>query len=225
MSLATNVTNLATRVATEIKTVRTLVNGNAVDNSALLTTAKGNLVDAINELHASVAGATGINDAATSTSSTWSSQKIVDQIVALISDTATDTTHTWSASKIGAYVTAQIAAALASTPGLDDSKTDTTHVWSSQKTSDTIQGAVNALVNGAPAALDTLKELADQLAADESAVGAITTALAKRVAVDQAQTFTNVEQLQARTNIGAASSVDLGDPTTDFVATFNAGLV
>jgi hypothetical protein len=225
MSLATNVTNLATRVATEIKSVRTLLNGNAADNSALLTTAKGNLVAAINELYTAVQSATGINDNVTASSSTWSSTKIAAQILALISDTASDGTHTWSASKIGSYVTAQIASAIAGLPPLDDTKTDTSHVWSSSKTQSTITAAINALVNGAPAALDTLKELADGLAADQSSVGTITTALGKRVAVDQAQTFTSTEQAQGRANIGAAASTDLGDPTTDYVAVFNAGLV
>jgi len=57
MSLATNITDLATRIATEIKSLRTLTNGNAADLSALTTTAKNNLVAAINEIRASVAGA------------------------------------------------------------------------------------------------------------------------------------------------------------------------
>ena len=54
MSLATNITNLATRVATESKALRTLLNGNAADNSALTTVAKSNLVAAINELKAAI---------------------------------------------------------------------------------------------------------------------------------------------------------------------------
>lgn len=53
MSLATNVTDLATRVATEFKTLRTLT-GVLTD---LTTTAKGSLVAAINEVKASSSGA------------------------------------------------------------------------------------------------------------------------------------------------------------------------
>lgn len=49
-SLATRLTDLTTRIATEFKSLRTLVNGNASTNAALRTTAKGNLVAAINEL-------------------------------------------------------------------------------------------------------------------------------------------------------------------------------
>lgn len=49
MSFASNVSNLATRISTEVKALRTLINGNASDLSALNTTAKTNLVAAINE--------------------------------------------------------------------------------------------------------------------------------------------------------------------------------
>ena len=56
MSLVTNLTNLATRIATETKALRTLLNGNAADNSGLTTTAKANLVAAINEVNAKPAG-------------------------------------------------------------------------------------------------------------------------------------------------------------------------
>jgi hypothetical protein len=63
MSFATNVTNLATRIATEVKALRTLINGNAADNSALTTTAKANLVAAINEVNAKPSGGASNLDA------------------------------------------------------------------------------------------------------------------------------------------------------------------
>lgn len=97
MSLATNVTDLATRVATEVKTLRTLINGNAVDNSALITTAKGNLVAAINEIAAAAANASGINDTGTSTTTAWSSSKTNTEIqakVAAVVDSAPGTLDT-----------------------------------------------------------------------------------------------------------------------------------
>lgn len=56
MSLATNVQNLATRVATEVKALRTLINGNVPDLSALDTPTKTNLVAAINEAYAGGGG-------------------------------------------------------------------------------------------------------------------------------------------------------------------------
>ncbi len=56
-SLTTRLTDLTTRIATEFKSLRTLVNGNASTNAALKTTAKGNLVAAINEIFDKAAGA------------------------------------------------------------------------------------------------------------------------------------------------------------------------
>lgn len=56
-SLTTRLTDLTTRIATEFKSLRTLVNGNASTNGALKTTAKGNLVAAINEVFDRVSGA------------------------------------------------------------------------------------------------------------------------------------------------------------------------
>lgn len=91
MSLSTNLGNAMTRMSTEAKALRTLLNGNAVDNSALITTAKSNLVAAINEVAAAVAGATGIDDGVTGTTTTWSSSKIDAEIstaVAAVIDTA-----------------------------------------------------------------------------------------------------------------------------------------
>lgn len=81
MSLATNLQNLAQRIGNEQKALRTLLNGNAADNSALLTTAKSNLVAAINELHTAVqnaaeSGGAAINDDAPSTATTYSGTKI-----------------------------------------------------------------------------------------------------------------------------------------------------
>lgn len=49
MSLATRLTDLSTRISTEFKSLRTLINGNQADLSSLNTSAKSNLVAAINE--------------------------------------------------------------------------------------------------------------------------------------------------------------------------------
>ena len=49
-TLQVRLQDLATRIATEVKALRTLLNGNAADNSALITTVKTNLVAAINEV-------------------------------------------------------------------------------------------------------------------------------------------------------------------------------
>jgi hypothetical protein len=47
-----------------------------------------------------------------------------------------------------------------------------------------IDASIAALVNGAPTALDTLKEIADQLASDESAVAALTTTVSNKANKD-----------------------------------------
>lgn len=164
-TLETRLRDLATRVGTECKALRTLLNGNAVDLSALTTTAKSNLVAAINELKAAVtaAGASEINDAATNTTNTWSSSKISGQITA----------------------------------------------------------ALNALTTGAPAALDTLDELAAALGDDQNFAATMTTALGSRLRFDAAQTLTAPQKAQGNANLGSAALVDTGTLDTDFVAVFN----
>jgi hypothetical protein len=82
MSLQTNVTNLATRAATECKSIRTLVNNNSANLNALTTSNKANLVAAINELDAALDAL--INDSATGSTTTWSSTKIADAIAVAI---------------------------------------------------------------------------------------------------------------------------------------------
>lgn len=170
MSLITRINDLATRVATEIKANKVLLNGNAADLSALTTTAKTNLVVALNELKASI---TAIGTPAT------------------INDAAANTTQTYSSSKIDSQITA----------------------------------ALNALTTGAPTAMNTLDELAAALGDDANFATTITTALGNRLRIDAAQSLTAPQQAQARTNIGAQEAAPIGDPETNYVTTFNAGLI
>ena len=100
MSLASNLTNLATRIATEIKAVRTLTNGNAADNTALTTTAKTNLVAAINELK-------GVIDATRATAAT-------------IDDTTPSTAKTYSSTKINSSIASAVASLVNSSPAALD---------------------------------------------------------------------------------------------------------
>lgn len=85
-TLNTRLQELAVRMGTEAKALRTLLNNNGADLASLTTTQKTNLVAAINEVMVRIddlqaaAGAT-INDAATSsTTQTWSVTKIASQI-------------------------------------------------------------------------------------------------------------------------------------------------
>ena len=154
MSLVVRLTDLSTRIATEVKALRTLINGNAAGLSALTTTNKTNLVAALNELKTLIpAASVSIDDASTAAGTTWSSTKINSQINA----------------------------------------------------------AIAALVNGAPGSSDTLKELADQLAALVQADTGL-------LSFAGAQTLTAGQKTQGCTNLG------VGEPETDFVTVFNTGL-
>lgn len=213
MSLQTNVQGLATRVATEFKSVRTVLG--LLTN--LTTTNKTNLVAAINEVKAVADNAAGVTPGAS------------------INDTTASTSTVYSSTK-----TEAVATAAANT-------------------------RVNALIAGAPAALDTLSEIADAIAANQSGIGSLVDGLNARVRHDvNNQGLTTTQQANARTNIGAAatththslasgdvtgilpiskggtgastataaltalggiSAAAIGDPETNFVATFEAGLV
>lgn len=86
MSLATQLTTLATRLGTEFKSVRADYTAKLGDLTSLSTTAKSSIVAAINELKASISGAgASINDASATTSSVYSSSKTDSQIAAATS--------------------------------------------------------------------------------------------------------------------------------------------
>lgn len=116
------------------------------------------------------------------------------------------------------------AAAAASATGIDDTTASTSTTYSSTKIVGLISDATSALVNGAPGALDTLKELSDALGADANFATTVATALANRLRLDAAQSLTSGQQAQGRANLDVYGTAQIGDPTTDFVAAFEAGL-
>lgn len=76
---------------------------------------------------------------------------------------------------------------------------------------------------GVPAALDTLDELAAALGDDANFGATMTTALGNRLRVDTAaQGLTPDQQSNARTNIGAVGSAELGNTDVDLVAVYVA---
>ncbi len=170
-TLETRLRDLATGIGTQCKALRTLINGNAADLSGLQTTAKNNLVAALNEvrqlaLDAAGAGGAEINDAATNSTEAWSSQKIVDEITA----------------------------------------------------------AINGLASGAPAALNSIDELAAALQDDANVIANLLTSLGNRLRFDAAQTLTGPQKVQGNANLGSLSLVDAGAVDSDYVAVFNAAL-
>ena len=166
MTLEQRLIALANAIGADVKALRA-ADGNL---TSLSTTAKGNLVAAINEVYTMAQG----GGAAT------------------ILDTAGDgvTDKTWSADKIGDTITAAISS---------------------------LRDELRA---GAGPALDTFAEVAAQLAADESAAAALTTAVNNRVRFDAAQVLTAPQQTQARANIGAADASLFGNTDADLAATY-----
>ena len=90
---------------------------------------------------------------------------------------------TWSADKLIAYITA------AATQAKDD------------------------IINGAPAALDTLLEIASQLAADQTALGSLVLALDAAIRTDIVQAFTDAQKTQAQENMGVTASTMMASYT------------
>jgi hypothetical protein len=102
---------------------------------------------------------------------------------------------------------------------IDDATTATNKTWSSTKISSSITASINALLDNAPAAFDTLKELSDQLAADQSALAAITNGLSNRLRFDAIQALTAPQMAQAAANLG------LGNPDADLAAHYEAAKI
>lgn len=160
MSLESRIISLAQAIGADVKALRA-ERGNL---ASLSTTAKSNLVDAINEIYSIVGNGATINDSAGNgnTTVTWSADKIYDSI---------------EAAKV----------------------------------------AVRAsILGGASAAYDTLLELEQLATSNSSTAAALATAVNNRVRYDAAQTLTTAQQLQACTNIG------IGNPESDFSATYSA---
>ena len=137
-----------------------------------------------------------------------------------------------------------------------DTKTSLTTTFSSTKIASDIEAAKNAvkndLLNGAGEAYDTLKELGELIDTNKSAIDALKDTAAGHVRFNAAQTLTDPQKKQARTNIGAADATTVsdhatrltavekkagdtetalnalkaavGDTTTDYVAAFEAAL-
>ena len=159
MSLETKIIALAQAIGADVKALK----ASDGDLTSLSTTAKGNLVAAINELY-TMAASVGVTiddgAGAGATAVAWSADKIVSEI------------------------------AIAR------------------------QGAKDDVINGAGAALNTLKELADALNNDPNFAATIATDLANRVRYDAFQSLNTTQKLQACTNLG------IGDPEANFAAAY-----
>jgi len=158
MSLQTRINELSSAIAADYKVLKA-AQGNL---SALNTTAKSNLVAAINELLAAMPAAG-----------------------AVINDSTSGNTTTYSSTHIDALLT-------------------------------TLK---NQILGGASSAYDTLQEIEAKLGSDDTALANLLTAVGNRLSFADPQSLTTAQQLQACTNLG------IGDPSTDFVAVYNAAKV
>ena len=102
----------------------------------------------------------------------------------------------------------EIRAAQANATGIDDDNASSSSTYSSNKIEQLLQQSIQAIVGAAPTALDTLAELAAALDNEENFAANLVVQLSEKVGVT-AQSFTALQQAQARTNIGAASATDL----------------
>ncbi|HQU83506.1 MAG TPA: hypothetical protein PKY59_10290 [Pyrinomonadaceae bacterium] len=96
----------------------------------------------------------------------------------------------------------------------------TAKTYSANKVTALLAQVKSEIIGGASSAYDTLIELQNLLQTDQTAISGLLTAVGKRVAVDQAQSFTTGEKLQARQNIDAYGSVEIGNPDRNFVSDY-----
>jgi hypothetical protein len=116
---------------------------------------------------------------------------------------------------------------------INDTTPSTTSVYSSSKTEDRINTVATAkaeetftrVSGGAPEAFDSFKEFSDYVAADKTGAAAMTASINEKVSFNSAQTLTAAQQLQARSNIGAVASADIGDiQNVDFVSVIRTAM-
>lgn len=157
--------------------------------SGLSTQAKTSLVDALNEVNAALAALNGT--VGTNGSDIAQLKLDVDAVEAALE-------------ALEGVVEAQT--------NIDDSKVGTTTTYSSSKVMSEIAAAKqevkNDLLDGAGEAYDTLKELGAAIEANKGLIEAFEAVAAGHVKFDGAQSLTDDQKAQARTNIGAVAVAD-----------------
>ncbi len=227
MSLKTNIESGFTRVATEIKAVRTQFAGNASGSLAGLTTsAKASLVAAINELDAAIEALASAEGGAT------------------IADGVPSTTSVWSSSKTNSEIASKVATALASVIDAAPGALDTLNELAAALGDDanfasTITGQLalkaplaSPAFTGTPTApTATAGTSTTQVATTAfvaAAVAAVTIPDASATVKGKVELATDAEAIAGADTVRAVTPANLmavvGDSTASFVTTFEAGL-
>lgn len=180
MTLEQRIIALAQAIGTDVKTLR----GTIGVLANLTTTSKSDIVTALNEVLAK----TNVNSNAIGTLGSLTTTAKSNLVSAL---------NEVQASVSSIDLTSLINDAAQS--GVTDK------TYSADRILSLVTGAVNQLVNSSPSTMDTLRELAAALGDNPNFATTIATSLGNRVRVDAVQTFTSLEQDQARSNISAAS--------------------
>lgn len=180
MKLEQRITLLAQAIGTDVKTIR----GTVGVLANLTSTSKSDIVTALNEVLAK----TNVNANAIGTLTALNTTAKSNLVSAL--------------NEVHASVSSIDLTSL-----INDSAASgvTNKTFSADRILSLVAGAVNQLVDSSPATMDTLRELAAALGNNPNFASTIATSLGNRVRVDAVQTFTTVEQDQARSNISAAS--------------------
>lgn len=118
----------------------------------------------------------------------------------------------------------ELKTAVMSASAIDDQNTATTTTYSSSKIVSLLDALKTEILGGADAAYDTLQEIQQLLQNGTSGLDALLAAVNHRVRFDAAQTLTDAEKAQARSNIGAVAVTDVGNTDTDFVTLFEGAL-
>lgn len=94
---------------------------------------------------------------------------------------------------------------------IDDTKSTTSNIWSASKTATEIATTAtnlkNDLLGGAGEAYDTLKELADLINNNKTAIEALQEIASGHVKFNEVQSLSDTQKATARSNIGASATV------------------
>lgn len=189
-TLNDNLKAFAIQVGKDVKAIKLSVKANLdkIGDTALLTTTnKDNIVAAVNEVKASI-----IN-----TQHGAITEEAVNKKLETKQDKLTAGTG------ITISPTNEISASV-----------DLTNYSTKQNVKDEIATAVNKLVDGAEATMDTFKEVQEALKADKTVTAGLTASVGNKVDYSKPQTLTTAQQKQACDNIG------IGDPSVNFVTEY-----